>query len=257
METAEHIDALRAAGRELAEAARVAGPAAPVPACPGWQVRDLVAHIGGVHRWAAAYVAERRAEAMDAGERARYRDQMPDDAELVDWYAAAHADLVAALQAAPYDLECWTFLPAPSPLAFWARRQAHETLIHRIDAEAAAGKPGTLPDAALAADGIDELLACFLTRPKSGLRADPPRNLGVRASDVDEEWIVRVGPEKAEVLHGPGCVRTRAEGGSADCVVTGTAADLYLFLWNRTGTDRLRVDGDASLLDLWRESARV
>jgi len=249
METAEHIDALRAAGRDLAEAARIAGPAAPVPACPGWHVRDLVAHIGGVHRWATAYVAERRAEAMDQAERARYRDAVPDDAELVDWYATAHAALVAALETAPPDLECWTFLPASSPLAFWARRQAHETLIHRIDAEAAAGKPGARPDTALAADGIDELLTCFLTRPKSTLRADPARSLGVRASDVDEEWYVRIGPDKVEVLHGPG--------GSADCVITGPAADLYLFLWNRAGTEDLRVTGDASLLALWRESARV
>ena len=49
------------------------------------------------------------------------------------------ADLVAALAAAPDDLECWTFLPAPSPRAMWARRQAHETAIHRVDAELAAG----------------------------------------------------------------------------------------------------------------------
>ena len=257
METAEHIDALRAAGRDLAEAARAAGLDAPVPACPGWRVRDLVTHTGGVHLWATAYVAERRVEAMSRDERARYRDPVPDAADLVGWYAGAHAALVAALQAAPPDLECWTFHPAPSPLAFWARRQAHETVIHRIDAEAAAGKPGTPPAADLAADGIEELLAFFLTRPKAGLRADPPRSLGVRASDVDEEWTVRIGPEKVEVLHGPGCVRTWAEGGSADCVLTGAAADLYLFLWNRAEADPLRVDGDASLLDLWRESARV
>jgi len=257
MDTAEHIDALRADGRALAEAARVAGLEAPVPACPGWHVRDLVAHVGGVHSWATAYVAGRRTEAMSAQERKTYRGQRPGDAELIDWYAAAHAGLVTALEEAPPDLECWTFLPAPSPLAFWARRQAHETAIHRVDAEAAAGKPGTQPDIALAADGIDELLAFFLTRPKIGPRADPGRNLGVRASDADEEWSVRIGPERVEVLRGPGGVRTRAMGGSADCALTGTAADLYLFLWNRVGTEGLSVDGDTSLLDMWRESVRI
>lgn len=257
MDTAEHIDALRAEGRALAEAARVAGLEAPVPACPGWQVRDLVAHVGGVHRWATAYVAGRRTEAMSADERNEFRGHVPADAELVDWYVAAHADLVGALEQAPPDLACWTFMPASSPRAFWARRQAHETTIHRIDAEAAAGKPGTLPDAELAADGIDELLAFFLTRPKIGLRADPGRNLGVRASDTGEEWSVRIGPDRVEVLRGPGGVRTRAVGGSADCALTGSAADLYLFLWNRAGAEGLRVDGDASMLDLWRTSARI
>lgn len=257
MDTAEHIDALRAAGRELAEAARRAGPDAPVPTCPGWRVRDLVTHTGGVHRWATAYVAERRGEAMDPEEKSRYRDYIPDDAELIDWYAAAHAALVKALEDAPPDLECWTFLPAPSPLAFWARRQAHETLIHRVDAEAAAGIPGAVPDAALAADGIDELVTCFLTRPKSALRADPGRNLGVRATDVGEEWTIRIGPDKVEVLRGSGCLRMRDAGGSTDCVLTGAAADLYLLLWNRADATDLKVDGEASLLDLWHESARV
>lgn len=257
MDTAEYIDALRAEGRALADAARLAGPQAPVPACPGWRVRDLVTHVGGVHRWATAYVAAGRSEAMTADERARYRDDVPGDSELIDWYVAAHTDLVTALEQAPPDLACWTFLPASSPRAFWARRQAHETAIHRIDAEAAAGKSGTLPDTALAADGIDELLAFFLTRPKIGLRADPGRNLGVRASDADEEWSVRIGPERVEVLRGPGGVRTRAVGGSADCALTGSAADLYLFLWNRAGAEGLRVDGDTSMLDLWRTSARI
>ena len=34
-------------------------------------------------------------------------------------------------------MRCFAFLPAPSPLAFWARRQAHETGIHRADVESA------------------------------------------------------------------------------------------------------------------------
>ncbi|MER6443505.1 hypothetical protein ABT275_45720 [Streptomyces sp. NPDC001185] len=40
-------------------------------------------------------------------------------------------------------MTCWTFNPArvPSPLAFWTRRQAHETAVHRYDAEAATGRP--------------------------------------------------------------------------------------------------------------------
>ena len=47
---------------------------------------------------------------------------LPDDGELVDWYVAGHSALVEALATAPTDLQCWSFLAAPSPLAFWARR---------------------------------------------------------------------------------------------------------------------------------------
>jgi uncharacterized protein (TIGR03083 family) len=248
METAEHIAALRAQGLMLADAARRAGPGTAVPTCPGWAVRDLVAHTGGVHRWATAFVAEGRTEAMGDDEKLRYYDTAPGDPDLVDWYTECHAALVAALESAPPGLACWSFLPAPSPVAFWARRQAHEAAVHRVDAQTAAGRV-TPPDAALAADGIDELLSCFLTRPGGRLRADPARVLGVRAADTDTDWTVRIGPDKVEVLHGA-CV-------SADCAVTGAAADVYLLLWNRAGTDRLRVEGDDSLLDDWRGSARI
>ena len=63
----------------------------------------------------------------------------PPDAELAAGSRQGCAALADALAAAPADLECWTFLRAPSPLAMWARRQAHETAIHRVDAELAAG----------------------------------------------------------------------------------------------------------------------
>ena len=57
----------------------------------------------------------------------------------------------------PPDLDCWAFLPAPSPLAFWSRRQAHETAIHRADVESALRVRPVYPKE-FAADGIDELL---------------------------------------------------------------------------------------------------
>jgi hypothetical protein len=40
-------------------------------------------------------------------------------------------------------------------------------------------------------------------------------------------------------------------------VVRGSASDLYLALWNRRSTDDLDVEGDRSVLDLWRERATV
>jgi hypothetical protein len=39
--------------------------------------------------------------------------------------------------------------------------------------------------------------------------------------------------------------------------VRGHASDLYLLLWNRRDRGGLDVQGDASLLDLWRESVRI
>lgn len=154
--------------------------------------------------------------------------------------------LVDALATAEPDLQCWSFLAAPSPLAFWARRQCHETGIHRADAESASGPISAFP-AEVAADGIDELLSLFITRRGGRLASDTPRVLLVRPDDTADAWLVRVADT----------VTTERTAGAADCTVQGAASDLHLFLWNRCDASALRVDGDASLLDLWRTSVTI
>ncbi|MFE9674031.1 maleylpyruvate isomerase family mycothiol-dependent enzyme [Streptomyces sp. NPDC006259] len=247
MEIAEFIRILDQEGQSLAAAASGAGPDAKVPTCPAWQVRDLLRHTGTVHRWATSYVAE--------GHTAPHQgDGLPDldGGELLDWFRTGHRRLVDTLASAPADLDCWHFLPAASPLTFWARRQAHETAVHRVDAEAARG---TAPEAiaaelppAFAADGIDELLRAFHARPTSRVRTEEPRVLRVRATDADDAvWTVRLSAEPP--------VTERGGEGDADCEVAGPAALLYLSLWNRLPYPT--VSGDASLARLWRERSAV
>src|SRR4029079_15425246 len=73
------------------------------------------------------------------------------------------------LRAAPPDLVALSFLnDAPPPRAFWARRQAHETAIHMVDALATARSDDLGIDGALAVDGVAELLAGVL--PARGAR---------------------------------------------------------------------------------------
>jgi uncharacterized protein (TIGR03083 family) len=244
MEIAEHLAALRREGELLAVAAARTDLDTPIPTCPEWRMRDLVRHIGDVHRWAGAHVAERRLEPIRrAGEVA---GPLPEDSELLDWFRRGHAALFRTLETADPDVECWTFLPAPSPLAFWARRQAHETGIHRADAESPRGVTTPFPDS-FAADGIDELLFGFLGRP-GAMGADPPRTLHLHATDTDGEWLVRVGQDAIAVD------REHAE---ADCSVRGSASDLYLLLWNRLAPGGLDVTGDPSLLEFWRETVQI
>jgi uncharacterized protein (TIGR03083 family) len=238
----ELVDELEVQGRALASAAERAGPDAIVPTCPGWTVRDLLAHTAGVHDWAASFV---RAEPGADPEQ-----ELPPAApgeDVVARYRTAHAGLVAALRAAPGDLVTWTFLPAPSPLAFWARRQAHEAAIHRADAEAAAGSSATYP-CEFGLDGIDELLLGFYARRGGRLRSERPHRVLVAPDDAPTSWLVTIGPE--------GC-RTESPGAAtaADCTLRGPASDLYLALWNRPATPR--VEGDPGVLELWRERATV
>jgi uncharacterized protein (TIGR03083 family) len=172
----------------------------------------------------------------------------PRDEDLAAWFAVGHAELVGALRNAPDDLETWTFLEAATPLAFWARRQAHETAIHRVDAESATGATTGFP-ADFAADGIDELLLRFVARGGRPLPVDRERTLTVAATDVDGAWTVTLAPEGFRIATGA------VSGGDAS--LRGPASELYVCLWNRSSPEGLDRNGDHGLLDLWREHARV
>ncbi|MGY5004996.1 maleylpyruvate isomerase family mycothiol-dependent enzyme [Streptomyces griseus] len=249
MQIAEHIASLSGEGRLLAAAAERAGPGASVPTCPGWQIRHLLRHTGMVHRWAAAFVTEgHTAYQPDGGEPAL------DGAELLTWFREGHDHLVRSLEEAPSDLDCWTFLPAPSPLAFWSRRQLHETTVHRVDAESALGGPLTPVPAERAVDGIDELLTGFHARPKSKVRSRKPRTLRVRAVDTEATWTVRISEAPPEA------VRTAAPDApedGVDCELSGTAEGLYLTLWNRLPLAALSLRGDRSVARHWTDNAAV
>jgi uncharacterized protein (TIGR03083 family) len=251
MDVAAYLDEVRRNGKLLADAAAGALDR-PVPSCEGWRVRDLLKHTGMVHRWAAANVVRACGEPMTEDERHEAVGPYPADESLVRWFRDGCAALVDVLESADPGVRCWTFMAAPSPLAFWARRQAHETAIHRVDAESAGGKITPVP-AGFAADGIDELLTGFLPRSR---RAPTGRSaaLAVRATDARgagrADWLVRLGPEP---VGGPG------EEGLAQCRISGNASDLYLLLWNRRGGSLGGIDvaGDASVLSQWHENVQV
>jgi uncharacterized protein (TIGR03083 family) len=247
VEVGEHLDALRREGDLLAAAAERSDLDTPIPTCPEWRMRDLVRHIGDVHRWARAHVAEGRLKPIGRTDLAEVTGPLPEDADLLEWFREGHARLLQTLETADPATECWTFLPAPSPLAFWARRQAHETGIHRADAESPRERTGiTSFPPRFAVDGIEEMLFGFLGGP-GGEPVDPPRTLQLHATDTGGEWLVRLG-ETVEVSR---------EHAPADCSVHGSASDLHLLLWNRRSPEGLKVDGDDSVLSLWRQTVRV
>ncbi|OPF76985.1 hypothetical protein VT50_0222635 [Streptomyces antioxidans] len=244
METAELIQAVDREGLSLADAAAEAGLDAPVPTCPDWRVRDLLSHLGRVHGWAARFVAEGLTKPVRPP-----AEGAPADAELVAWYREVHGRLVDVLTHADPEVKCFTFLPADSPLAFWARRQAHETAIHRIDAESARGGDFSPFTPEFAADGVDELLAGFHSRDRSQVRTDTPRTLRVRATDQAAAWTIRLSQDALRVeRHGEG---------AADCELSGPAHDLYLALWNRLPISALTTEGDEKLAELWREHSKI
>jgi uncharacterized protein (TIGR03083 family) len=262
METAEHIDALRRQGELLADAAGRAGLDAPVPPCPAWQVKDVLRHTGFVHWWAARHITERPDAVLDGPSEEEILRGGATDAELLAWFRAGHAALVETLTQADPGLVCPTFMAAPSPLAFWARRQAHETAIHRADTESASGTTPEYP-AEFAADGIDELITGFGARrkyqPQSPHRAGPAGEdaglLRVVTADTGDAWSVELRQGRLHSRRETGAGAAGGAGGT----VRGPATGLYLYLWNRADAAEagVTVTGDPGLLASWQASVKV
>ena len=252
MEIAEHITVVGEEGKRFAEAAEQAGLDAVIETCPGWGMRDLVRHLSEIHLWAAAHVS-RRATKMwvdDLDELSEYWPDLavfwPEDDDLIDYYLETNANLVRELESAPADLETRTFLAAPSPLAMWARRQAHEVSIHRYDAQDAANAVTDF-DPDVASDGIDELLMAFAPR-KAEFPVEHARAMAVHTSDTGDRWHVTMAPDGVATLRGDV---------PADVTLNGRAADLYLALWNRGDDSAIDVTGDQELLETWHRNHRV
>ncbi len=238
MDFGDRVSAIRREGAAMADAARAAGLDARVPSCPLWTVADLLGHLGRIHRWVAALLNDR---ATDRG--AHWSESAPPpDHELFDWFASGVPVLADALDAAGPDAPVWTWTNDHSA-AFWARRQAVETAVHRVDAQLATG--GFEPvDARLAVDGIDELFDLLPFWPSAGRVRGNGESLHFHCTDTDGEWLVRLQPDHVDVA------REHAKG---DVAARGTASDLLLFLYGRIEPDRLDVFGDAASLARWRE----
>jgi uncharacterized protein (TIGR03083 family) len=238
MNHAEYVDSIRADGRALATAASNAGVGTAVPSCPLWTVADLLGHIGRIHRWVASGIVDRATNRDTHWSQA----EPPPADERVEWFAAGVPMLADALADAGPDVELWSWTPDKTS-GFWARRQAHETAIHRYDAQLATGR--TEPVAPpLAVDGIDELFDLIPFWPWADRVRGAGETLHFHCTDGDGEWLARL-------TDGP-LVVTR-EHAKGDVAARGTASDLLLFLYGRVGIERLEVFGDASLLARWRE----
>lgn len=223
----DFVDALRREAREVGALLAAADLTAPVGSCPGWQVRDLVEHLGGVHRWATEIVRTR--------ERAHFPDAPIGD-EIVRWFDEGAEALARTLAETDPSRACWT-MALPQVVGFWSRRQAHEAMIHRWDLATSVGARADLSPA-LATDGIDEAIVMFFPRQIALAREAPLTNTVA---------IVETESGKRRVLEGDGATTNHATA-DVDATVTGDAVQLLLLLWQRVdlADSAVQVDGNVS-----------
>jgi uncharacterized protein (TIGR03083 family) len=224
-----------ASGLELAD------NEARVPSCPDWNVYELAEHLGTIHRWAEHLVR------VEAPRRVPSREM---DLELtpVDaaWIRRGGAALVTTLRNSNPDAPMWAW-GADQHLCFWSRRQLHETMVHRLDLELAAGGTSFV-EPEVASDAIDEFLvnlqgASYFSPRVRNLRGTNQR-LRLAVNDVEGEWVVQ--------LVDDGFTVTTARG-SADAELVGPAVELMKVLYRRgaVGDGHLISSGDSELIEFW------
>lgn len=250
MEHSEHIALTVAEIAAFAELVAGADLDAPVQACAGWDLAKLIKHAGSAHRWVIEIIDTAATERVDF----RQVDLgLPADrADLARWLAAGADPLAHALAVDPAT-PIWTWGP-DGTAGWWARRMLHETLVHRADAALTLGVEPQI-DAALACDGVDELLgnlaAIAVFNPAiESLRGDG-ESLHLHATDAPGEWTITLTPEGYRWDRGHS---------KATVAVRGSAADLLLLIYNRRSRldeGRFALFGDAALLDRWLTCATL
>jgi uncharacterized protein (TIGR03083 family) len=146
--------------------------------------------------------------------------------ELARWLEDGIRTLVRTLEAQEPDAPTWHPFAAPMMAGVWPRRQAQETMIHRWDAENAAGLVTPL-DPLIAADGILEYFELIVPRVVDRDKRTAPKGvLRLECADVGLVCTVSSGA-KVDVELGDGLTAT------PDATVRADAQDVLLALWRR------------------------
>jgi uncharacterized protein (TIGR03083 family) len=252
---ADYLTAIHRESTRFREVLADCDPAAQVPSCPDWTAADLLWHLTTVQHWWEAMVTNRpqSAEEMGYAEPAR-----PDgyDALLAAYDDALGAFLKAIESADPAEpAYSWSGDPADHTVGFTYRRQAHEALIHRIDAELAAGSLSPL-DPALAADGVDEVLdVMYGGLPPWGSFDPLPHYVEFRLTDSGTSVWTQLGifsgtTPGGEEISGEKDLHVVADPGvPADAVVTGEAGAVDAWLWRRRDDEGITVSGSKEIYD--------
>lgn len=242
----------------FAEALRQTDPLARVQSCPDWDADDLLWHLADVQWFWSAVVS--RGLTLGAEVEALVHAKRPESRDgLLAHFDRASRDLQQNLGDASPETPAWTWSDEQT-VGFILRRQAHEALIHRLDAELTAGER-TPMDPDLSTDGVDEVLRIMYAGapPWGRFTPDPTQTVRIQSSDTVGSWLVTLGQltgvEDDGTAHDEADLEVAVSdtGEPAAATITGAAADLDCWLWRRPAAGVLQRAGAPLVLDLLDE----
>ncbi|NMM24493.1 MAG: maleylpyruvate isomerase family mycothiol-dependent enzyme [Phycicoccus sp.] len=259
----DYLDHLARDSARFVEVLRQVPSGTRVPACPDWDADDLLWHLAEVQGFWGTIVG-RGLTAQAEGEAVEADDRPGDREGLLTLFDQASRELHHHLSATSPDTPAWTWAQEQS-VGFIRRRQAHEALIHRLDAELTAGDR-TPMDADLSTDGVDEILRVMYggAPPWAHFTPDPTQTVRIRTTDTNRSWLLTLGQLAGTDDHGTAHderdlrVAERDPGGpdaggpdagaTAAATVSGTAADLDCWLWHRPPVGEIERAGEPQVL---------
>ena len=254
LEADEYLSHLVAESARFRDVLAGCAPDALVPSCPDWRAADLLWHLTEVQDFWTHVVATRPKPPEEYADPTR-----PDGYDaLLKQFDAASAKLVETLAAADPAEVAWTWADEQT-VGFVVRRMPLEALVHRVDAEQAAGIDPSI-DPVLAADGVEEILRHFFGgAPPWGEFSPLPHLVKVEFTDAPEVVWVRLGrvsgtdPDGIE-HHEDGIEVVPDPGTEPDAVISAPAAVLLLRLWRRGDGSAVHLAGDLAVVDRFRQA---
>ncbi len=225
-------------------------PTTPVPSCPEWTAADLLWHLAEVQWFWGRIVTGRPAgpDALEHPERPSSYD------ELLAAFDSSSAGLLEALRSADPADTAWTW-SSEQTVGFTFRRQAHEALIHRLDAEQTMSDVTAL-DPALAADGVHECLAVMYGGcPPWGRFTPGPQHVRLDLTDVDLSLWVSLGrftgtdPDDGVARDEADLSVVEDPGVEPAAVLSATAAAMDAWIWDRSPASEVEMTGDRAAID--------
>jgi uncharacterized protein (TIGR03083 family) len=252
----DHLAHLRTDSARFSAVLRDVPSDRQVPSCPDWQTDDLLWHLAEVQWFWGTIVRD----AVDDPEGVEPPRRPTDRSGLLAFFDEASATLQHALAAVDPTEPRWTWAEDRTA-GFIRRRQAHEALIHRIDAELTAGVDHAPIDRALASDGVDEALRIMFggAPPWARLQLDDDATLRIVSVDDDRAWWLTLGrfdgtsPDGTAYADEPAIEVAEDGPGTPDAAAAATiaasSADLDRWLWGRPQDGPLRREGEPAVLE--------
>ncbi|MGH1493408.1 MAG: maleylpyruvate isomerase family mycothiol-dependent enzyme [Acidimicrobiales bacterium] len=251
----------RAVETIAAESAEHSLASVAVPPCPDWTAADLVWHLAEVQYFWACIVEGNLANPGAVEPLVR-----PADDELLELMAAQSSHLVNRLETRNPGEPCWSWHDEGHSVGWVRRRQAHEALIHRVDAELTLEqiKPGSLSaiDEDLAADGVDEMMTVMLDLgPIPDWGKFEAGGATARIEVPGRSWWGEfgrfLGTEPDGDHYDREVLRLIEPVAEPSATISGGASEMDLWLWRRGDLGPASFQGDSTIVDRLQALAAV